>query len=57
MDDLAELTAAVTGFASAENMTVVPAVSEHDCGPEVCLGPDELDLPGSWRWQPGSAGE
>lgn len=45
MDDLAELTAAVTGFASAENMTVVPAVPEHDCGPEVCLGPDELDLP------------
>ena len=46
MDDLAELAATVTGFTAAENLAVVPAVPEHDCGPEVCLGPDELDLPG-----------
>ena len=46
MDDLAELAATVTGFAAAENLAVVPTVPEHDCGPEVRLGPDELDLPG-----------
>jgi hypothetical protein len=46
MDDLAGLATTVTGFATAENLTVVPTVPEHDCGPEVCLTPDELDLPG-----------
>jgi len=46
VEDLAKLAASVTGFAAAENLTIVPAVPEHDCGPEVCLGPDELDLPG-----------
>jgi hypothetical protein len=46
MDDLADLAASVTGFAAREHLTIVPAVPQHDCGPEVCLGPDELDLPG-----------
>ena len=46
VEDLAKLAASVTGFAVAENLTIVPAVPVHDCGPEVCLGPDELDLPG-----------
>jgi hypothetical protein len=45
MKDLAELTASVAGFAAREHLTIVPAVPQHDCGPEVCLGPDELDLP------------
>jgi len=46
VDDLAQLAAVVTDFAAANNLTIVPAVPEHDCGPEVCLGPDVLDLPG-----------
>ncbi|MGH3219409.1 MAG: hypothetical protein ACRDPY_11985 [Streptosporangiaceae bacterium] len=46
MDDLAQLAAAVTKFAAVDNLTVVPAVPEHDYGPEVCLGPDAVDLPG-----------
>jgi hypothetical protein len=44
--NLAELTASVIGFAARERLTIFPAVPQHDCGPEVCLGPDELDLPG-----------
>ncbi len=46
MDDLAELAAVVTGFAAREHLTIVPAVPQHDYGPEVCLGPAALDLPG-----------
>ncbi|HET9970340.1 MAG TPA: hypothetical protein VFQ68_19055 [Streptosporangiaceae bacterium] len=45
-DDLAGLAASVTAFAAAENLVVVPDVPGHNCGPEVCLGPVELDLPG-----------
>lgn len=46
MDNLAPLAAAVTDFAAENDLTIVPAVPEHDYGPEVCLGPDALDLPG-----------
>jgi hypothetical protein len=46
MEDLAELAASVTGFAAREHLTIVPAVPTNDCGPEVFLGPGELDLPG-----------
>jgi hypothetical protein len=46
MEDLAELADLVTGFAAREHLTIVPAVPQHDCGPEVCLGPAALDLPG-----------
>ena len=46
MEDLAELAGLVTGFAAREHLTIVPAVPQHDYGPEVCLGPAELDLPG-----------
>ncbi len=46
VDDLAQLAAAVTDFAAGNNLTIVPAVPEHELGPEVCLGPDTLDLPG-----------
>lgn len=46
MEDLAELAALATRIAAQEHLTVVPAVPQHDYGPEVCLGPDEIDLPG-----------
>ena len=46
MEDLTELAVAATGFAAQEHLTIVPAVPQHDYGPEVCLGPDEMDLPG-----------
>jgi len=46
MEDLAELAALATRIAAREHLTVVPAVPQHDYGPEVCLGPDEIDLPG-----------
>jgi hypothetical protein len=46
VEDLVELASLVTGFAAREHLTIVPAVPEHDCGPEVSLGPDELGLPG-----------
>jgi hypothetical protein len=46
MEDLAELAASVAGFAAREQLTIVPAVPEHDYGPEVCLGPAALDLAG-----------
>ena len=46
VEDLAELASLATGFAAREHLMIVPAVPEHDCGPEVSLGPDELDLPG-----------
>src|ERR1039457_3121526 len=45
-EDLVDLASLVTGFAAREHLTIVPAVPEHDCGPEVSLGPDELGLPG-----------
>lgn len=44
MDDLAQLADSVTGFAAAENLTIVPAVPEPGSGLEVCLGPYELSL-------------
>jgi hypothetical protein len=46
MEDLAELAASATGFAAREHLTIVPAVPQHDYGPEVCLGPGDMDLPG-----------
>jgi hypothetical protein len=46
MEDLVKLAASVTAFAAREHLAVVPAVPQHDYGPEVCLGPEELDLPG-----------
>jgi hypothetical protein len=46
MEDLTELASLATGFAAREHLTIVPAVPEHDCGPEVNLGPDELSLTG-----------
>jgi hypothetical protein len=46
MDDLAELAASVTGFAAAENLTIVPAVPEQGFGPMVCLGSSGLSLLG-----------
>ena len=46
MEDLAELAASATGFAAREHLTIVPSVPQHDYGPEVCLGPGEMDLPG-----------
>lgn len=46
MEDLAELAAAVTQFSAGAALTLVPAVPEHDRGPEVCLGPETIDLPG-----------
>lgn len=46
MEDLAKLAASVTDFAAREHLAIMPAVPEHEYGPEVCLGPDELDLPG-----------
>jgi hypothetical protein len=46
VDDLAPLAAVVTDFATGNGVTIVPAVPEHNFGPEVCLGPEELDLPG-----------
>jgi len=45
MEDLAELAASATAFAAREHLMTVPAVPQHDYGPEVCLGPDELSLP------------
>jgi hypothetical protein len=42
MDDLAQLADSVTGFATAENLTIVPAVPEQGFGPIVCLGSPEL---------------
>jgi hypothetical protein len=44
--DLAELASLATRFAAREHLTIVPAVPEHGCGPEVSLGPDELGLSG-----------
>ena len=46
MDDLTSLRSSATSFADEYSMTVVPAVPAHDIGPEVCLEPDVLDLPG-----------
>ena len=46
VEDLTCLAAAVTEFAAGNNLMIVPAVPEHDYGPEVCLSPDALDLPG-----------
>jgi hypothetical protein len=46
MDDLVKLAAAVAEFAAGAALTVVPAVPGREWGPEVCLGPDTLDLPG-----------
>ncbi|MCW2879083.1 MAG: hypothetical protein JWQ95_3183 [Sphaerisporangium sp.] len=46
VDNLTQLAASVTKFAATASMTLVPAVPEHALGPEVCLGPETVDLPG-----------
>jgi hypothetical protein len=46
MEDLADLGVLVTRFADREHLAVIPAVPDHEYGPEVCLGPGDLDLPG-----------
>jgi hypothetical protein len=46
VEDLAELAAAAAEFAATADLTIVPAVPEREYGPEVCLGPGTLDLPG-----------
>jgi hypothetical protein len=46
MDDMAQLAGSVTGFAAAENLTIVPAVPEQGYGPMVCLGSSDLSLLG-----------
>src|SRR5580698_6681909 len=46
LEDLAGLAASAAEFADREQLAIVPAVPHCDYGPEVCLGPDELDLPG-----------
>jgi hypothetical protein len=57
MEDLTELAASVTGFAAAETSTIVPAVPQHDCGPEVCLGPCHTATPrGHPSFPPWAAG-
>jgi hypothetical protein len=43
MEDLAELATAAIGFAAGEHLAIVPAVPQHDYGPEVCLS---LPVPG-----------
>lgn len=46
MDDFGRLATTITDFATANGLTIVPALPEHELGPEVCLGPEALDLPG-----------
>ncbi|WP_066948972.1 hypothetical protein [Microtetraspora fusca] len=46
MDKLAELAASVTGYAAKTALMLVPAVPDGALGPEVCLGPDSMGLPG-----------
>jgi hypothetical protein len=46
MDDLIPLAALAADYAAREHLTLIPAVPQHDYGPEVLLGPDDLDLPG-----------
>lgn len=46
LEDLEQLGASVIEFAAREQLTVVPAVPQHDYGPEVCLGVDVLGLTG-----------
>lgn len=43
-DDLASLATEVTDFAAGKDLIIVPAVPEHGYGPEVTLGPEDLDL-------------
>jgi hypothetical protein len=45
-DDLASLAIEVTDFAAGKELIMVPAVPERDYGPEVTLGPEDLDLAG-----------
>lgn len=45
-EDLARLGATVAEFAARNGLTIMPVVPQHDYGPEVCLGPDDGDLPG-----------
>lgn len=45
IDDLAELAMSITDFAASKRLTIIPAVPEHDYGPEVRLGQDEMTLP------------
>src|SRR5579875_1379136 len=44
-EDLAALAQRVAEFAAGTGTALVPAAPAHGCGPEVCLGPDDLDLP------------
>jgi hypothetical protein len=46
VDDVATLHSSAIAFADQNAMTVAPAVPAHDVGPEVCLEPTALDLPG-----------
>jgi hypothetical protein len=46
VDNLTQFAASVAEFAATASMMLVPAIPEHALGPEVCLGPDMVDLPG-----------
>ena len=46
MDTLTDLASTATDFAEANGMAVVPAIPEHDYGPEVRLTPEKLGLDG-----------
>jgi hypothetical protein len=46
MDDLAKLAALAADYASREHLTIIPAVPESGYGPEVILGPADMELPG-----------
>src|SRR4051812_25839556 len=46
MESLSGLADVVTAFATQHSLTVVPAVPARDCGPDVIIEPDVLDLPG-----------
>jgi hypothetical protein len=45
VDNLAKIAETVREFATSATLTLVPAAPVHDYGPEVCLGPDIIDLP------------
>src|SRR5258708_4526951 len=46
MESLSGLADVVTTFATQHSLTVIPAVPARDCGPDVIIEPDVLDLPG-----------
>jgi hypothetical protein len=45
VEDLAKIADSVREFATSGSLTLVPAAPVHGYGPEVCLGPDAIDLP------------